>query len=138
MQATGRQLVESLLAAIADQDVALFRKIMSDDVTWWPPRVVASMGVARPIAGIDAVLRFVISKGRWRPGSTRWELVSCLSEADLSAVHAVRHSLTAAGTTYENDYVFIVRHPDGQISEVWEHLDTAHAESLLASGTRPA
>jgi uncharacterized protein len=69
-------------------------------------------------------------------GPIRQELSIMTAEDDRVAVVAEGHSVTVDDVAYDNMYHFLFRLREGQITEVWEFLDTALARAVFYRGDR--
>jgi ketosteroid isomerase-like protein len=130
-----KALVRRFLEAFGDADKETLQKLVREDVRWWVPPSVAALGLARPLDGWADIPWFGgPGSGSFRPGTTEWVFHHVVAEDGLVAVHMNRRAVGANGKPYDNEYHWLFRCQDGQIAEVWEVLDTAHAFSLLEMG----
>ena len=109
----------------------LLGRQLREDIVWWAPLSTEKRGIARPIRGRDNVLALLMSLGFYRPDGRVWTIHHLVVDHDTVAAHVTLETETVNGHPYQNHYVFIFEMSEGQIGQVWEHLDTAHTYSLL-------
>ena len=136
------------LEALAAVDITTMRSLFTDDVRLHvKPSTREWAGIPAVVAGGDAVSAlFAAHHGAndehavWRPGTTTWAHEVLVGENDHVVVQTQRHSVTADGADYDNAYVWVFRFVGERIDEIWEHLDTAYAYSVVPrpESTSPA
>ena len=129
---TNKQVVRDQFAAMERQDADAQRALMTDDVRWWVPQSAAEFaGIARPLAGKEAVFGLIGNPGAYF-SEMHWTIDQVVAERDHVAVHAHMQGRTASGNDYLNHYHWLYRLEGGLIAEIWEHVDTAYAFARMA------
>lgn len=67
----------------------------------------------------------------WQAGKTSWEHHFFVEEGDHVVIFTTRRSVTVDGKDYENPYVCIFRFNADKITDLWEVLDSAYAQSVV-------
>lgn len=129
-EATNRQLIDGVFAALAEGDGRPFNDALADDVVW---RVMGSGPWARAYRG-KAEVRDELQRPLFANFATpyRCRAERIIAEGDTVVVLARGAVTTKAGKPYENDYCFVIAVKDGRIAEIAEYMDTALVASVLA------
>lgn len=128
-----KRVVREQMAAMERMDAEAQGVLMTEDVQWWVPQsAVESSGLARPLAGKEAVVGLLGGAEAFF-SEMHWTIDHVVAEGDHVAVHAHMQGRTASGNDYLNYYHFLYRLKDGRIAEVWEHVDTAYAFARMAT-----
>ena len=129
---SNKQVVRDQFAAMERQDAGAQSALMTDDVRWWVPQSAVEVGgIARPLAGKEAVFGLIGNSGAFF-SEMHWTIDQVVAEGDHVAVHAHMEGRTAIGKDYLNQYHWLFRLEGGRIAEVWEHVDTAYAFARMA------
>ena len=127
-----RNVVVTLLTAIATRDRSAAASCLTDDVTWWVPRSAGERGLERPLQGRDRVLELLCGESRYVVGTMAWEYHQVLQDGDFVVAHCSLRATTQSGRDYENQYALVYRFRGDAIAESWEHTDTAYAFARFA------
>jgi ketosteroid isomerase-like protein len=122
-----RNIVVTLLTAIAPRDRSAAAGCLTDDVTWWVPQSAGERGLERPLRGRDRVLELLCGESRYVVGTMTWEYHQVLHDGDFVVAHCSLRATTQSGQDYENQYALLYRFREDEIAESWEHTDTAYA-----------
>jgi ketosteroid isomerase-like protein len=127
-----KQLLLFLGTAPTRPSKAELTKFLHDDVAWTFP-IGAGRGVGGTHNGIDAVAKLLsaIFTKVYNSESFEYQFHGFFGDSEFAAAHYCVKAETAWGATYENEYALLVRVRDGRISELWEYLDTAHADDQM-------
>jgi ketosteroid isomerase-like protein len=127
-----KDVVVSLLTAIAARDRQAAAQCLTDDVTWWVPQSAGERGLERPLQGRERVLELLCGESHYEVGTMAWEFDQILSDRDFVVVHCSLRAKTRSGRDYHNFYALLYRFRDHLIAESWEHTDTAYAFSRFS------
>jgi uncharacterized protein len=127
--AENKKLMEEIFAGLANRNGTLLIERMADDFRWinigtnkWSG---AFEGKAAVLRDLLALLRAKLVE-RSRTVAHRF-----IAEGDYVIVEARGDNVTKAGQRYDNEYCFVFRLSEGQISEVKEYSDTALIDAVL-------
>ena len=131
-----KQMVQDFGAAVfsrllgADADPGRF---LTDDVVYWLPQSVETIGIPERYEGRQAVLSMLSEAALkyYVPETMTFDYHSSIAEADRVAAHFTLRAKTVTGKDYENHYQILYRCQDGLIAEVWEYFDTAYFRSFF-------
>jgi ketosteroid isomerase-like protein len=122
-----KDVVVTLLTAIARRDRIAAAHCLTDDVTWWVPQSAGEHGLERPLQGRDRVLELLCGESRYVVGTMAWQYHQILHDGDFVVAHCSLSATTQSGRDYENHYALLYRFRGDVIAESWEHTDTAYA-----------
>jgi ketosteroid isomerase-like protein len=135
VSAANVQLIKAHFDAKARFDRDALVGQLAPEAKWWVPVSGAQRGIAvRPIEGgatIADILTATLSAQLYEKERT-WNIQYVVADEQVGAAQVhLSTKLASSGTPYENTYVYFFRFEDGQIAEIWEHLDTAYAFALF-------
>lgn len=122
-----RELLVRLVEAFGDADA--IGSLLAPDAQWW---ITPSVGVlASPTVGRDAIRASmqVIFGQLYRDVRTCVHHTLCAGGLGAARFTMFASALFADGKSYENEYSIWITVDGGQITRVWEYLDTAYAAS---------
>lgn len=126
---TNRQLITSIMNALAGGDRAPFGAAMHEAVVWTMKGTTPWSGTYRGRQEIGTRLLKPLyaqfaSQYRNRP-------LRILADGDFVVVECEGDVMTISSVPYNNQYCYIFRMQDGKIREMTEYMDTALVERVL-------
>lgn len=123
MQTSDRDLFRDFLSDMVEGRHDRVARVLAENVVWHMP----PFAKQPPMRGRAAVLQFLAEAPAsfYEPGSMSIEPHELAVENGFAACLATMRATTTHGMPYENRYAFFARLQDGQLTEVWELLDSA-------------
>jgi ketosteroid isomerase-like protein len=128
---SNKNVARQYLESADRRDTDALRETLSPDVRVWVPKSVVARGVAEPIQGADAVVRFLTHGGNYQPNSQGWKMHQFVEEGEHIAVRLSRIGTLHDGSPYRNTYHFFFEFEGNKIVNVWFQLDTVTAFAEL-------
>jgi ketosteroid isomerase-like protein len=125
------QLFGEFLDALITRDSATLLRVVAENAVWHlPPSTIPEF--SGPHRGRPRILELVSgASALFVPGSQSVEILRIVAEGDWAAALFRQTARTINGRDYDNRYAFFFRAEAGQISEVWENLDTGYFYTLF-------
>ena len=117
---------------MAFRDGDVLTRILAEDVVWHTPP--STMPDFRgPHIGRAAVIALITEAGAslFVNGTQRIEPLTLVAEDDRVAVQFRMTARTLSGFDYDNQYAFFFRYSGGQITEIWENVDTGYVYGVF-------
>jgi ketosteroid isomerase-like protein len=129
--ASTHDLVSSFLHAMVGHDRDTLTRVLADDIVWnTPPSTMPQF--RGPHRGRAAVFALIDGGGdMFTSGTQRVEISYIVAEGEIAAAQFRQIARTSTGRDYDNLYSFFFRIVDGQIHELWEHVDTGYFYALF-------
>jgi ketosteroid isomerase-like protein len=126
------KLIADFLHSMMARDRAALSRLIAEEAIWHvPPSCIPAY--RGPHLGLQAILKLIAGAGGdlFVTGSQRAEIQHLIAEGEIVAAQFRQIGRLNNGRHYDNLYSFFFRCKNGQISEVWENLDTGYFYGLL-------
>ena len=122
----------SFLAAASTGDIATIETLFAPDLVY---QVMGSL----PISGQferASMIKLISAMFAIFPTGLHFTIDAMIAEGETVMATVRGEALTASGTTYHNNYVWVLTYRDGLLYRAQEYYDTKAAETMLL-GNRP-